>query len=1020
VKKIQNIDDTLDGLKNSHEKHENIVAQQIKELDLGNQGLLEKLLELEKTIGEGIASLEITDKEIGQTVNSLNEEMALLKANVQKTSEEFANSFSKQTEDNKKIYANDIKSINENIVRLEKHSKETIERYLALETKTVSIMEKIQEIDNGSMEKMISVERNAESLKQEFDSGNQQLLEKLLAVEEDFEVRMKGINDSAISMVEKVSSLDKDTKSNSQKIIRLEENMHLQIENSKNLEQEIEIGALKTAEEFEKMNISMQDQISVALDTVKDDMRAIEGTTNEALNNFDEELKEKLKIFNSGFELKIRRNTDDIRRIDDSIDGMKALIDNNETKTTKDIRELNAFNISVSEMLKEAENKYLQLSKSSLNEANELIKELEEKQKSSANQIKELDLGNQGLLEKLLDLEKNLGEGVAKLEAQDKNVSQTVSILETELHTIRDETSKKSEEMSASMVRITDETNKLYSEELRVLKESFIANNETMIKSHSQLAHSVETLDDKINNIEEKQPKFKAQMEKLEAQMTQNDDRLTAIENEQLKLVESLDGSIKEMNSVSQKHELMISENLQRTQSNLSEEMKKIKQEMEENYLTVKDFNLGLNNSEKSYIEKINMLTQESTKDFEKLKLQINSSIEDSDGKLTNLRSSLQTLDNDCKSTFSDHDERLKKLLEANVEQSNFYGVISTNIESMENKMSSYDSKQKAMTENILITNDAQVSELRNKFDVRISEIMKKVDNHSNLLDQGELNLVDMKRKFDEAQLHSQRDLEEIRKKSKDDKETVVFEVETLKERLETFFSSSEEKLEFLDKAYIRESSKVEVIEKKLSVNEKQTSKLEVRIRDMDKIEEDTSSIWKQLTELQEYINVNKEDLQSIRINFGNDHQNLQSLIQELYSAFRGFTIVLKSEGIVKKHQADVLGVYRMVDTYNDRPVYKQDGGENYVYYSSTSNTWFVGTVVGHQYGWLRNSTEKASSQRWIPDLKTGWEYRPLVRSSENIDNNTWHSDDGSLRIEYLKDIEKVSELFRDVKELKI
>ena len=42
---------------------------------------------------------------------------------------------------------------------------------------------------------------------------------------------------------------------------------------------------------------------------------------------------------------------------------------------------------------------------------------------------------------------------------------------------------------------------------------------------------------------------------------------------------------------------------------------------------------------------------------------------------------------------------------------------------------------------------------------------------------------------------------------------------------------------------------------------------------------------------------------------------------------------MLKSEGIVKKHQADVLGVYRMVDSYNDRPVYKQDGGENYIYY---------------------------------------------------------------------------------------
>ena len=32
---------------------------------------------------------------------------------------------------------------------------------------------------------------------------------------------------------------------------------------------------------------------------------------------------------------------------------------------------------------------------------------------------------------------------------------------------------------------------------------------------------------------------------------------------------------------------------------------------------------------------------------------------------------------------------------------------------------------------------------------------------------------------------------------------------------------------------------------------------------------------------------------------------------------------------------------------------------------SSTSGTWFVGTVVGHQYGWLRNSSEDSKSKRW-------------------------------------------------------
>jgi len=147
------------------------------------------------------------------------------------------------------------------------------------------------------------------------------------------------------------------------------------------------------------------------------------------------------------------------------------------------------------------------------------------------------------------------------------------------------------------------------------------------------------------------------------------------------------------------------------------------------------------------------------------------------------------------------------------------------------------------------------------------------------------------------------------------------------------------------------------------------------------------------------------------------DKDNFWTLLFEIYSTFRGYTVVIKSEGAVQDHQADVLGVYRMVDSYNDRPVYKQDGGENYIYYSSMSNTWFVGTVVGHQYGWLRNGSEEASNKRWLPDLTSGWEYRPLVRSSASLEqSNNWLSDDGTLRIESLRDVDKVSELFRDLK----
>ena len=88
--------------------------------------------------------------------------------------------------------------------------------------------------------------------------------------------------------------------------------------------------------------------------------------------------------------------------------------------------------------------------------------------------------------------------------------------------------------------------------------------------------------------------------------------------------------------------------------------------------------------------------------------------------------------------------------------------------------------------------------------------------------------------------------------------------------------------------------------------------------------------------------------------------------------------------------------------------------------------------MVGHQYGWLRNGSTAASSARWLPDLSSGWEYRPLVRGEDSL--SSWQSDDGTLRIESLRgesqlwllfcvlftlsvsDVEKVTELIRDIK----
>ena len=59
----------------------------------------------------------------------------------------------------------------------------------------------------------------------------------------------------------------------------------------------------------------------------------------------------------------------------------------------------------------------------------------------------------------------------------------------------------------------------------------------------------------------------------------------------------------------------------------------------------------------------------------------------------------------------------------------------------------------------------------------------------------------------------------------------------------------------------------------------------------------------------------------------------IQNFFIILFYFADGSTLLLRSSGHLGDHQPQLAGVYRMVDNYNDRPVYKQDMGENYIYY---------------------------------------------------------------------------------------
>jgi len=226
--------------------------------------------------------------------------------------------------------------------------------------------------------------------------------------------------------------------------------------------------------------------------------------------------------------------------------------------------------------------------------------------------------------------------------------------------------------------------------------------------------------------------------------------------------------------------------------------------------------------------------------------------------------------------------------------------------------------------------------------------------------------------------------------------------IEKYNYKLTTNFSEHLKELESLIKLI---QNRIENIERRQSKEVEQLSLRKVSTSEQQAVTPATNYMEDQEVEVEE-----AKDLKEAESWPGLATENLWRLILEIYAAFRYITVLVKSSGPVYTYYSDILGVYRMVDSYNDRPVYKQEGGENYIYYSPTPTSWLLGTVIGHHYGWLRNNSNMASSTNWLPELTTGWQYRGVG------DQECWVSDDTTLRIEAIRDVDKISSLVEELR----
>ena len=181
------------------------------------------------------------------------------------------------------------------------------------------------------------------------------------------------------------------------------------------------------------------------------------------------------------------------------------------------------------------------------------------------------------------------------------------------------------------------------------------------------------------------------------------------------------------------------------------------------------------------------------------MKLELKNSIVETNKKLNLFIEDMQNIQNTNKDFLDEHEQKLIKVLQSTDEQSGVSSALTTRIESVETKISSYDEKNKTLTENILVTNETQLKDFRNTFDSRIAELCKRSDQHSDQFDQAELKMVDLVKKMNENQHHITRDFEEIRKNISDDKSLLIIQLKEQSEKFESVYNSIDDKVELME-----------------------------------------------------------------------------------------------------------------------------------------------------------------------------------------------------------------------------
>merc|ERR1711892_334172 len=406
------------------ENQNGISNQKISELDNGNQALLEKLLGLEKSIGDRMEGLDKTDDILLIKIEGLQTDNAQNLA-------DFRQDLDNKLAQNDKNNQGEYNSIRSETHILSQHLEEVKSLHVATEKRIV-----------------------------EMDAGNQQLLEKLLGVEKDLDGKLQGVNENANSLDTKLTSLDNDTKNNSQTIVNLQESIFIQTEQVQKVDAERQQAEAKAKEDIAstvstngkaiadlkseledaitkieitlkqeqtKDNSALLDRLNIVQDSTTSNegrIDSLEKAGPEATKNLVLEIDNKLKGYDESASKKLREAEDNIQKNGQDIASHSNLL----REHTENINNFISTNATftnqflILETKSEDFLKYLQVERqridnveSELNNLDETVKKAQPEIKRNTEMIDELDANQTNIGKNLDDTSNQVQDNVKEI-----------------------------------------------------------------------------------------------------------------------------------------------------------------------------------------------------------------------------------------------------------------------------------------------------------------------------------------------------------------------------------------------------------------------------------------------------------------------------------------------------------------------------------------------------------------------------------------------------------------------------